>query len=127
MTTRGYTLIDVPVFQRLWPDLDLIVAVHEHVRLLLPTLEPLIPSECELDLIAGGTSHNQGRIPLLGLYTPPHVIELLPGIGHLNEVVQAWCDSQSEEELRAIGQASVAPTWNELLALRVYPDRKDGF
>lgn len=126
MANRGYDLIDVPIYERLWPDRDLIVAIHEHVRLLLPTLEPSLPSECELDLIASGTGHNKGLMILLGLWGPPNVKELVPNIWHLYEVVQTWCDSRSDEELRAIGQATVAPTWNELLALRVYPARNDG-
>jgi hypothetical protein len=127
MAIRGYTLIDAPVYNRLRPDLDLIVAVLEHLRRNLPSLEPRIPSECELDLIAGETSHSHkmGPLPLLGLYAPQHVPEeRIPDWQHLCAVVESWCAGKTDDELRVIGQATVAPTWEGLLASRIYPARE---
>ena len=124
---RGYTLIDAPIYDRLRPDLDLIVAVMEHLRRHLPSLEPLIPSECELDLIAGETSHNQnmGPLPLLGLYAPPQTRdERIPDWQRLCAVVESWCAGKTDDELRTIGRATVAPTWERVLASGIYPARE---
>jgi hypothetical protein len=120
MQSKGYTLIDVPVFERLWPDIDLIVAIMEHVRLHLRTMEPQVPSESELVLLAGGTSHNEGPIPLLAMSVPPQVAQGLVWL-ELYEVVETWCEGKSDDELRAIGRATLAPTWSELLATGVHP------
>jgi hypothetical protein len=123
MESKGYTLIEVPVFERLWPELDLIVAVMEHVRLGLRAMEPQVPSECELILLACGTSHNEGPVPLLAMHVPPHLPQGPEWLG-LYEVVEMWCEGKSDDELRAIGRATVAPTWSELLASGVHPARQ---
>lgn len=123
MQSKGYTLIEVPVFERLWPEIDLIVAVMEHVRLRLRAMEPQIPSECELTLLAGRTSHDRSPMPLLALYVPPHHPQG-PGWLTLYEIVETWCEGKSDDELRAIGRATLAPTWCELLASGIHPARQ---
>jgi hypothetical protein len=123
MKSKGYTLIDVPVFERFWPEIDLIVAIMEHVRLNLRAMEPRVPSECELILIAGGTSHNEDLTPLLAMHTPPH---LAPGLGclELHELVETWCEGKSDDDLLTIGRSTTAPTWSELIASVVHPSRQ---
>jgi hypothetical protein len=123
MKSKSYALIDVPVFGRFWPEIDLIVAIMEHVRLNLRAMEPRVPSESELILLAGGTAHNEGPTPLLAMRTPPHLPQG-PGLFELYEVVETWCEGKSDDELRAIGRATVAPTWSELQASHVHPARQ---
>ena len=128
MAQRGYMLLDVPVYERLWPDQDLIVGVMEPLRSILHSLDPSIPSLCELDLIAGGTAHDPpGRlVPLLGLYTPPQVpTEAVPDWRHLNRVIESWCQGLSDQELEHLGRASGAPSWAALQALGAHPARSD--
>jgi hypothetical protein len=120
MKSEGYTLIEVPVVERLWPEIDLIVAVMEHVRLGLRAVEPRVPAECELILLAGGTSHNESPVPLLAMHVPPHLPQGTDWLD-LHEFVETWCEGKSDDELRAIGRATVAPTWSELLASGVHP------
>lgn len=125
MAARGYALIDVPIYRRLWPDLDAVVAVMEHIRRNLQWLEPGIPPECEADLIAGETSHSDGPIPLLGLYLPPHVpARRWPDLQHLEAIIAEWCEARSDEKLKAFAWASESPTWQELLSMRIHPARE---
>lgn len=126
MATRGYALINESLDGRLWPDLDLVVSVMEHLRTNLRSLEPRIPPEWEIDLLAGVTSHNykHGPTPLLGLHEPPHLpAERMPDPLDLCATIESWIAGKTDDELRAIGSATVAPTWKELLASRVYPAR----
>jgi len=120
---RGYTLIEVPVVARLWPDDDLIVRVMEYVRLNLRSLVPELPAECQVDLIAAGTAHNIDLRPILGLYAPPHILEFVPDWLRLYETVENWCNAMSDRALRDLGRATDAPSWIELKALGVFPRR----
>ena len=123
MSTRRYTLVDVPVQRRLWPDLDAIVRVMEHVRRNLHALAPDLPADCEVDLLAALTAHNVESQPVLGVYLPP-AANAAPILDALNLVVSAWCDDKSDEELRAIARATEAPTWAELVKAGSHPKRQ---
>jgi len=67
-----------------------------------------------------------GPTPLLGLYKLPHVPEeLIPDPADMSRAVESWIAGKTDDELRAIGNATEAPSWKELIAARVYPDRQD--
>lgn len=121
MESKGYILIDVPVYHRFWPDIDLIVAVMEHVRLTWRAMDPRVSPGWERVLLAGVTSHSGGPTPLLAIHVPPNSPHQELRWLELQEVVDAWCDGKSDDELRALGRATAAPTWTELLASGVHP------
>jgi hypothetical protein len=123
MSDRSYTLVEVPVERRLWPEYDLIVRVFEHVRRNLRFMAPDIPAECEVDLLAAGTAHNVGPRPILGIYSSPNTRWSMPDWQSLDRIVSDWCGLHSDEELRQIARATDAPTWTELQAVGVHPRR----
>lgn len=95
----------------------------EYVRLELRAMEPRIPLGCERALFASVTGHNVDPMPLLAIHLGP---DSPPELGwlELDEVVETWCKGKSDDELRAIGRATAAPTWSELLASGVHPARQ---
>jgi len=123
MNTRSYTFLDFPIPESFWLDWDIVVRLKEHVRQNFRSIVPEIPAACELDLMASGTSHNPGLLPLLGLYTPADWIERLPDSSATFDALCEWSKTKSEDELRTIALATDAPTWKELQRLRVYPRR----
>ena len=122
MGERTYMLIEVPVERRLWPDRDLIVRVMEYVRQNIRSLLPEIPAECEVDLLATGTAHNTEPRPILGLHAPTNALDAVPDRIAM-DVLGPWCDSLSNDDLRSIGLATDASTWNDLVLVGVHPPR----
>jgi hypothetical protein len=120
MTDRDYTLIEVPVYSRLWPDVDSIVRLMEHVRLLMRSLAPELPNEAEIDLFAGDTSHSGGPIPLLGIHLPPGVGDDFDG-SEIERRIEEWCNRRSDDALRSLARVTPAPTWKQLLTPGAYP------
>jgi len=82
-----------------------------------------VPTGCQVDLLACGHAHNQGLVPLLGLWTPPATHDQLPDLFQMIEKVSNWCAGLSEEDVNAIVTTTTAPTWEELLHMRIYPPR----
>lgn len=123
---RGYTLIDVALDERrLDDDRDLVVRLMEYVRANFRRIVPGVPAGCEVDLLASGTAHNAGAIPLLGLYAPPEVAGDVPDPRGMIDAVSHWCAATPDAELRALAEATPAPTWAELQKLSVYPARSN--
>ena len=130
MSSRGYTLVEVAVGDRLWPEVDRIVRVIEYVQRNLRAIAPDVPQGCEVDLLAAGTAHNAGPRPVLGIHEPPAPPNgapvMRPGDAWFASVqrrVDAWCEGQTDDSLREIAATTPAPTWAELRAVGVHPRR----
>ena len=121
--TRDYTLLDNSNQHHRLHDPDLVVRFMEYVRQNFRTILPDVPAGCEFDLLASGTAHNPGLVPLLAFYTPPDFIQEVPNPLELNDRVWKWCAALSDEEVRSIAESTDAPTWAELQTMRVYPRR----
>ena len=63
MTDRGYSLLDTPL--DLHASIETLICNYELVRQNIEQIAPFLPNECVIELIAGGTPHNAGKIPLL--------------------------------------------------------------
>ena len=122
MTSRGYTLLNIAANNRLWPDRDLTVRLLEYLRQNLPSLIEGLPDQSELDLLANQTAHNPFPAPLLALYVPSGT-EHLPPPHDMIDQVDSWFVRHSDAELRTLALSTPATTWNELLAIQVYPPR----
>lgn len=121
MEGRGYTLIDFACPRRISNNLDLVVRLTEYVRRNFYAIVPGVPSTCELYLLASGHAHNPGDVPLLGLYTPPELIERLPDSAHMIEAVSGWCAALTDVALDAMVLETSAATWADLQQFRVHP------
>ena len=123
MGRRGYTLIDFAYPRRTGAGWDEIVRFMEYVRRHFHAIVPGVPSDSEADLIAGGSAHNPGLLPFLGLHSPPHALAAEPRFWNMIEAVGAWEKSLSDEQFWAIVHDTDAPTWVELQAMEVHPAR----
>jgi hypothetical protein len=123
---RSYTLIDFTWPSSLDGDYDLVVRFTEYIRANFRTIVPGVPEACELDMLASGHAQNPGILPLLGLYSPPDVIERLPNWQVLIATVDRWCAALSDSDLQSILSRTNAPTWSELKELGTYPQRGAG-
>src|SRR4051812_27784711 len=111
MDSRGYTLLDFSVWGLMRRDENLTIRVMEYMRQHFWEILPEIPVGCEVDLLAAGTAHNIQLIPAFGLYAPPHLLHLVPDPFLLIDRLQQWWNQLSDEQLRAIGLTTAAPTW----------------
>lgn len=110
----GVTLIDV-FPQRLWSDQDLVVRFLGYVRTHFREIVPGVPSRCQVHLFAGRTAHNGTQLlPLLGLFIPPGSVEETPDSATMIELVESWMAALSDDEMRALAEATPGPTWDEL-------------
>ncbi len=113
--TRGYLLVDVPVYEVLWPDLDCIVAVMEYVRTCFWVFAPKLPHDALVEVFAGVTSHSGGPIPLLGVHLLSGNDKAVDTV-KIEADIECWCRSQSVEELKELARTITSPTWNDLLS-----------
>jgi hypothetical protein len=102
MNERGYALIDFRYPPSLWPDHDLVVRFMEYVRQNFHTIVPGVPADCELDLIAGGSAHYIGLLPLLGLYAPSDARDQVPDVLHMIKLIDWWCAALPEGEVNPL-------------------------
>ena len=120
MGERGYALIDFELPAGVWPDRDRVVRFMEYVRANFHQIVPGVPAECELDLFASGHAHNSNLLPLLGLYAPEHAV---PDVFEVTGALSDWCAARTPNEIEMILGTTDAPSWEELLRVRVHPPR----
>jgi hypothetical protein len=123
MSSRGYMLVDFGYPRQAGDDCDAIIRFMEYVRINFHSIVPNIPTGCELDVIAGGTAHNVGIRPLLGLHLPPGVPTEVAPFWEIIDTVMAWSEPLPGDEFWAIVRATGAPTWAILQSTRCYPVR----
>jgi len=68
MAPRGYCILSTPL--DLHASCDELIRNYELVRRNIDSIAPFMPQTAEIDIMAGGTSHSNGDIPLLGLFLP---------------------------------------------------------
>jgi hypothetical protein len=124
MAERGYSLIDFTPPPGLWPDRDRVVRFMEYVRANFDRIVTGVPAGCEVDLFASGHAHNAGLMPLLGLWAPDDVWELVPPPDRMIDEVSSWCAGLPPEGVESVVATTVAPTWDELVRVGVHPDRR---
>jgi hypothetical protein len=122
LAARGYELIDFARPKGL--DRDRELRFMEYVRANLSHIVSGVPAGCEVDLFAGGHPHNVGLVPLLGLWAPAALRDRVPNPFRMLEEVSAWCSGLSAAEVDRIVAATEAPTWKELVRIRVHPSRR---
>jgi len=125
MSDRGYTLIDFAPPSDLWPDRDRVVRFMEYVRANFDNIVKGVPAGCEVDLFASGHAHKPGLVPLLGLWAPTALLDDVPHPDRMIDEVSAWCSGLSRAEVETIVASTLAPTWEELVRMRVHPARHD--
>ena len=123
MGKRGYTLIDFAYPRRTGAGWDEIVRFMEYVRRHFHAIVPGVATDSEVDLFAGGSAHNPGLLPFLGLHSPPHALSGEPRFWDMIEAVASWERSLSDEQFWAIVRETDAPTWAELQLVGVHPPR----
>jgi hypothetical protein len=119
MATRGYTLVDVPISDL--SSYDSIVRRLEYVRINFRSIILDLPQDCEIILMAGGTPHNQGKVPLLGIYCPDNSIASFPDPFDMMNRLEQWVDRTTTTELNLLASTIEAPTWAQLLEDDHYP------
>jgi hypothetical protein len=125
MAARVYTIIDFTPPPGLWPDRDRVVRFMEYVRANFERLVQGVPPGCEVDLFAGGPSHNTGLVPLLGIWAPPTLLAQVPDPWQMIDDVSSWCAGLFGDEIDAIIATTKSLTWEELVRFQIYPPRKD--
>jgi len=114
----GVTLIDV-IPRHLWNEPDLVVRFLEYVRTHFHEIVPGIPSRSQMHLFAGRTAHNGSQVlPLLGLSPQSGLGEDGPGPTEMIGAVEDWISGLTEDEMRALAEATPGPSWDELLRRR---------
>jgi hypothetical protein len=124
MADRAYTLIDFTPPTVLWSDRDRVVRFVEYVRANFDRIVDGLPPGCEVDLLASGHAHNVGLLPLLGLWAPPGVLDRVPDPLQMIHEVSEWCAGLATDEVDTIAATTDAPSWEELVHVRVHPTRR---
>lgn len=122
MADNGETLLDVIPIDDL-ASKDAVVRRLEAVRLQIRSILLGLPAECECSLIAGGTPHNSGLVPMLTLWCPADRLESLPTLWELYDAIETWVERTTLAALDAQGQTLAVPTWEELCVMGRHPAR----
>ena len=68
--------------------------IYDLVRRNIRSIAPFLPETAEIDLIAGGTPHNDGDIPLLGLFVPNDACgNIRIDLDLLQDAIDNWFDT----------------------------------
>ena len=102
---------------------DELVRIYEHVRRNIDVIAPFLPENAEIDIFAGGTPHNTGEIPLLGLYLPHDADSNSAVDARLQDAIDEWCIAQDPDTLNQTLANIDFPTWDHLVSVGTYPDR----
>ena len=121
MATRGYSLLQTPL--DLHASCEELVCIYEHVRRNIDVIAPFLPESAEIDIFAGGTPHNTGDIPLLGLYLPDDADTKGAVDTRLQDAIDEWFIAQDPDTLDDTLSAIDFPTWAHLVSVGTYPDR----
>jgi hypothetical protein len=124
MADREYTLIDFTPPSGLGPDRDRVVRLKEYVRANFDCIVKGVPAGSEVDLFADGHAHNPGLVPLIGIWAPVSVLDQMPDPFQMTDLVSEWCSGLRPDEVDAIVSTTAAPTWEELVRIRVHPTQR---
>ena len=121
MMTHGYSLISTPL--DLHASREELVRIYEFVRRDIYHIVPFLPKTAEVDLIAGGTSHNLGPVPLLGIHFEHGDALCLDRIDlcKIQDAIDRWFDEQDPDILEQNLADIRFPTWAHLVAVGSYP------
>lgn len=123
MAFRGYTLLTTPLDEH--SSYDEQVRIYDLVRRNIRSIAPFLPETAEIDLIAGGTPHNDGDIPLLGLFVPNDACgNIRIDLDLLQDAIDNWFDTQDPDRLDQSLMETDSLTWEQLVAVGTYPDRR---
>lgn len=118
-TERGYTLFDTPLDKHATNEER--VRIYEFVRININRIVPFLRQGVEIDLLASGTPHNQGLVPLLGFHFGPSKHDF--NVELIQRTIDDWFVSQDPDLLDRQLEAIVFPTWEHLRSVRRYPQR----
>lgn len=121
MAPRGYTLLTTPL--DLHAPCDGLVRCYELVRRKIDLIASWLPEAAEVDILAGGTPHNKGKIPLLALHLQSSEEAGRSADDRLQNAIDHWFASQAPEALDTMLEEIEFPTWTYLLSVGIYPDR----
>lgn len=123
MPERSYSLLSTPL--DLHASIDDLIRNYELVRQNIRQIFPSLPLECEIDLLAGETPHNQQPAPLLGLHIPigpdGDTVDPLD----VQAAIENWFSKLTIDNLSAIRNELEFPRWNSLVAKGIHPNRDD--
>ncbi len=123
MAPRGYCILSTPL--DLHASCDELIRNYELVRRNIDVIAPFLPQTAEIDVMAGGTSHSNGDIPLLGLFLPSGADTDSRIDDKLQDAIDKWFDTQHPDTLDRRLREIKFPTWEHLVSVRRYPSREE--
>ena len=119
MTIRSYSLFDTPL--DLNASFDELIRNYELVRCNAKQIAPFLTSNCEFDVLASGSAHNPGKIPVLGLHCSDDTLTY--DIDQIQKAIDTWFKTKSTDAVRQMKDELIAPTWKDLELIGSHPVR----
>ena len=121
MSPRGYQLLCVPDLKT--SSIDEFVQYYEFVRINMHKIRHDIPPHYEFDLMAGGSPHCDGLVPMLGIYIPGNEPNRFK-FSELDDAIETWLEQLELYQLYAEIRQTAAPTYDQLCKQGVHPLRQ---
>ncbi|BDD06788.1 hypothetical protein [Aureibacter tunicatorum] len=123
MQRAYYEIIELPIYNELNWDMDLIIKCLEYLRLRISDKFSELPDTVEYDLLAM-TSFTGGQYPVIGMYSENESdFDSVPSFSLMYELIEQWIDEIGIESLKKEALQIETIDWEDLKWYGSFPDR----